>query len=340
MSEEAVAALPRHLSGTQKSAILMMLLGEDEAADLLKHLNPREVQNLGQAMYSIADVDQGTVNNVLDEFILAAREQTSLGLGTGPYVKNVFVKALGEEKAGSVLGRMSATTPQKGIELLDWMDARSISATIQGEHPQVIAAVLSHLDAGLAAEVLQLMPEDMQADMMYRVATLDSIQPDALAELERVMQKQIKANAAVRSATIGGASAAARIMNHVRGGADRRIIGELTGIDEDIGQTIQDQMFIFDNLLSLDDRSMQTLLRSVDNTLLVPALKGADERMRAKFLGCMSQRAAQTVQDELEATGPMRVSEVQDAQKRILAIARQLGESGQIMLGGSGDDYV
>ena len=339
MVDEALAA-PLHLSGTQKSAILMMLLGEDEAADLLKHLNPREVQNLGQAMFSVADVDQETVNHVLDEFILAAREQTSLGLGAGPYVKNVFVKALGEEKAGSVLGRMSATTPQKGIEILDWMDARSIAATISGEHPQVIAAVLSHLDAGLAAEVLQLLPEDLQADMVYRVATLDSIQPDALAELERVMQKQIKASAAVRSATIGGAGAAAKIMNNVRGGSDRRIIGELANIDEDIGQSIQDQMFIFDNLLSLDDRSMQTLLRSVDNTLLVPALKGADERMRGKFLGCMSQRAAQTVQDELDAAGPMRVSEVQDAQKRILAIARQLGESGQIMLGGSGDDYV
>lgn len=333
-------ALAANLSGTQKSAILMMLLGEDEAADLLKHLNPREVQNLGQAMYSVADVDQDMVNNVLDEFILAAREQTSLGLGTGPYVKNVFVKALGEEKAGSVLGRMSATVPQKGIEILDWMDAGSIAATISGEHPQVIAAVLSHLEPGLAAEVLQLMPQEMQADMMYRVATLDSIQPDALAELERVMQKQIKANAAVRSSTIGGATAAAKIMNYVRGGADRRIISELTQIDEDIGQSIQDQMFIFDNLLMLDERSMQTLLRSVDNALLVPALKGADERMRAKVLGAMSQRAAQTVQDELEATGPMRVSEVQDAQKRILAIARQLGDSGAIMLGGSGDDYV
>lgn len=340
MVEEALATAPRFLSGTQKSAILMMLLGEDEAADLLKHLNPREVQNLGQAMFSVADVDQDTVNNVLDEFILAAREQTSLGLGTGPYVKNVFVKALGEEKAGSVLGRMSATTPQKGIEILDWMDARSIAATISGEHPQVIAAVLSHLDPGLAAEVLQLMPQEVQADMMYRVATLDSIQPDALAELERVMQRQIKANAAVSSSAIGGANAAAKIMNYVRGGADRRILGELTQIDEDIGQTIQDQMFIFDNLLSLDDRSMQTLLRSVDNTLLVPALKGADERMRAKVFNAMSQRAAQAVQDDLEAAGPMKVSEVQDAQKRVLAIARQLADSGAIMLGGSGDDYV
>ena len=158
MSEE-LALAPRHLSGTQKSAILMLLLGEDEAADLLKHMGPREVQNLGQAMYSVADVDQDTVNVVLDEFILAAREQTSLGLGTGPYVKNVFVKALGEEKAGSVLGRMSSSSPQKGIEILDWMDARSIAATISSEHPQVIAAVLCHLEPGLAAEVLQLLTD-------------------------------------------------------------------------------------------------------------------------------------------------------------------------------------
>jgi len=317
MSEE-LALAPRHLSGTQKSAILMLLLGEDEAADLLKHMGPREVQNLGQAMYSVADVDQDTVNVVLDEFILAAREQTSLGLGTGPYVKNVFVKALGEEKAGSVLGRMSSSSPQKGIEILDWMDARSIAATISSEHPQVIAAVLCHLEP----------------------ATLDSIQPDALAELERVMQKQIKTNAAVRSATAGGTTTAARIMNYVRGGADRRIIEQLTTMNENIGQSIQDQMFVFENLLALDDRSMQTLLRSIDNTLLVAALKGSDERMRAKMFAAMSQRAAQSVQDEIESRGPMKVSEVQDAQKRILAIARQLGESGAIMLGGSGDDYV
>lgn len=339
MSEE-LALAPRHLSGTQKSAILMLLLGEDEAADLLKHMGPREVQNLGQAMYSVADVDQDTVNVVLDEFILAAREQTSLGLGTGPYVKNVFVKALGEEKAGSVLGRMSSSSPQKGIEILDWMDARSIAATIATEHPQVIAAVLCHLEPGLAAEVLQLLPEEMQPDMMLRVATLDSIQPDALAELERVMQKQIKTNAAVRSATAGGTTTAARIMNYVRGGADRRIIEQLSTLNENIGQSIQDQMFVFENLLALDDRSMQTLLRSVDNTLLVAALKGSDERMRTKMFAAMSQRAAQSVQDEIETRGPMKVSEVQDAQKRILAIARQLGESGAIMLGGSGDDYV
>jgi len=239
-----------------------------------------------------------------------------------------------------VLGRMSSSSPQKGIEILDWMDARSIAATISSEHPQVIAAVLCHLEPGLAAEVLQLLPEEMQPDMMLRVATLDSIQPDALAELERVMQKQIKTNAAVRSATAGGTTTAARIMNYVRGGADRRIIEQLTTMNENIGQSIQDQMFVFENLLALDDRSMQTLLRSIDNTLLVAALKGSDERMRAKMFAAMSQRAAQSVQDEIESRGPMKVSEVQDAQKRILAIARQLGESGAIMLGGSGDDYV
>jgi flagellar motor switch protein FliG len=332
--------LRRKLSGTQKSAILMMLLGEDEAADTLKNLTPREVQQLGAAMYSVADVDQATVDTVLDEFLLAASEQTSLGLGSGPHLKNVLVKAFGEDKAGSVLSRITPPAGNKSIEILEWMDARSITEMVQGEHPQVIAVVLAHLDPGLAAEVLQLLPSDLQADMLLRVATLDGIQPEAVAELERVLQKQLKASTSLRASAIGGVNAAAKIINHVRGGADRRIIGALTALDASIGQTIQDQMFVFENLLTVDDKSMQTLLRSIDTSLLVVALKGADERMRKKFFGCMSQRAAQTVQDEIESKGPMRVAEVLDAQKKILATARQLADSGAIMLAGGADDYV
>lgn len=344
-----VAAIPaigdpftavRKLSGTQKSAILMMLLGEDEAAETLRNLTPREVQQLGSAMYSVAEVDQATVDAVLDEFLFAASEQTSLGLGSGPHIKNVLVKAFGEDKAGSVLSRITPPTGNKSIEILEWMDARSIAEMVQGEHPQVIAVVLAHLDPALAAEVLQLMPAELQADMLLRVATLDGIQPEAVEELERVMQKQLKASTSLRASAIGGIDTAAKIVNHVRGGADRRIIGALTALDQQIGQTIQDQMFVFDNLLTVDDKSMQTLLRSLDNSQLVVALKGADERMRQKFFNCMSQRAAQGIQDEIEGKGPMRVSEVQEAQKAILATARQLADSGAIMLGGGGDDYV
>ena len=336
----AVPLAPR-LSGTQKSAILMMLLAEDEAAETLKHLSPREVQHLGSAMYSVADVGQDAVDAVLDEFLMAATEQTNLGLGAGPHIKNVLVKAFGEDKAGSVLSRITPAEGGKGIEILEWMDARSISEMVAGEHPQVIAVVLAHLEATLAAEVLTLLPPEAQADMLLRVATLDTIQPEAVAELERVMQKQLKASTSLRAAAIGGVNAAARIVYNVKGGHDRRIIGALTVLDAGIGQTIQDQMFVFENLLTVDDKSMQTLLRSLDTSLLVIALKGADERIKAKFFGCMSQRAAQGVQDEIESKGPLKVSEVMEAQKSILKTAQQLAESGAITLGGSGgDDYV
>lgn len=338
----AVERCPRiNLSGTQKSAILMMLLNEDEAAETLKHLSPREVQHLGGAMYSVADVGQDAVDLVLDEFLMAATEQTSLGLDAGPRIKNVLVKAFGEDKAGSVLSRITPVEGNKSIEILEWMDARSIVEMVEGEHPQVIAVVLAHLAPELAAEVLTLLPADMQADMLLRVATLDTIQPEAVVELERVMQKRLKASTSLRAAAIGGVNAAAKIINSVRGGQDRRIIGALSVLDSGIGQTIQDQMFVFENLLDVDDKSMQTLMRSLDTSLLVIALKGADERIKAKFFGCMSQRAAQGVQDEIDGKGPLKVSEVQEAQKAILTTARQLSDSGAITLGGSsGDDYV
>lgn len=329
-----------NLSGTQKSAILMMLLTEDEAASTLQHLNPREVQHLGGAMYSVADVGQDAVDMVLDEFLMAATEQTNLGYGAGTHIKNVLTKAFGEDKAGSVLSRISPPEGNKSIEILEWMDARSIAEMVEGEHPQVIAVVLAHLEAELAGQVLQLLPADAQADLLLRVATLDTIQPEAVAEIERVMQKRLKASTSLRASSIGGVNAAAKIINNVKGGNDRRIIGALTVLDSGIGQTIQDQMFVFENLLTVDDKSMQTLLRSLDTALLVVALKGADERIKAKFFGCMSQRAAQGVQDEIDGKGPMKVSEVQEAQKSILTTARQLADAGTINLGGGGDDYV
>lgn len=335
-----VSSGPR-LTGTQKSAILMMLLAEDEAAETLKHLSPREVQHLGSAMYSVADVGQDAVDAVLDEFLMAATEQTNLGFGAGPHIKNVLVKAFGEDKAGSVLSRITPPEGNKSIEILEWMDARSISEMIAGEHPQVIAVVLAHLNPVLAAEVLTLLPIDSQGDMLLRVAMLDTIQPEAVAELERVMQKQLKASTSLRAAAIGGVNAASKIVNSAKGGQDRRLLGALSSLDADIGQTISDQMFVFENLLTVDDKSMQTLLRSLDTSLLVIALKGADERIKAKFFGCMSQRAAQGVQDEIESKGPLKVSEVMEAQKSILKTAQQLGESGAINLGGSSsDDYV
>ena len=306
------------LTGTQKSAILMMLIGEEEAAEILKNLSPREVQHLGTAMYSVQGLGQDLVNQVLDEFLAIIKEQTSLGLGAGNYIRNVLTKALGDDKAQSVLTRITPTSQERPIEILDWMDARSIAELVVDEHPQIIALVMSYLDAGLASDVLLSLPDELQPDVVYRVATLETVQPEALRELEDVMQRKFKSNATLRASQVGGVKAAAQIMNFTKQDTEALIM-------EVIG----------------DDKSIQTLLRNVETEDLVLALKGADEPLRDKLLSCMSSRAAANLQDEMEALGPVRLTEVQDAQKRIINIARTMSDEGTIVLAGrGGDDFV
>ena len=330
----------RLLSGTQKCAILMLLLGEDEASEIMKNLSPREVQQLGSAMYSVTEVDQKTVNVVLDEFLAIIKAQTSVGLGADAYIRRMLVKALGEDKAGSVLTRITPSSSAKGIELLQWMDARSIAEMIEGEHPQIIGLIVAHLDYAVAADVLILLPETIQHAVLHRIATLDSVQPEAIEQLERVMQLQFQANTSLRASKIGGVKAAAKIMNFTQAAQETRIMKDLLKLDKDLMVAIQENMFVFDNLLAVDDKNLGVLMRNVDPTDLAIALKGADERLRDKILGCMSQRAAAAIVDEMEAKGPMRVTEVQEAQKRIVAIARKLSDAGTMVLAGRGEDYV
>ena len=329
------------LTGTQKSAILMMLVGEDEATEILKNLSPREVQHLGASMYSVQGLDQDTVNQVLDEFLAIIKEQTSLGLGAGNYIRNVMTKALGDERAQSVLSRITPTSTERPIEILDWMDARSISELILDEHPQIIALIISYLDHGQASDVLAQLPEEAQADVIQRVATLQTVQPDALRELEIVMQRKFQANTSLRASQVGGIPAAAKIMNFLTQDIEGRIMSSLKDNDEDLMVAIQESMFVFDNLIMSDDKSMQIIIRSVDTEDLVLALKGADEPLSEKILSCMSTRAAANVQDEMEALGPVRLTEVQEAQKRIINVARRLSDEGSIVLAGrGGDDFV
>ena len=330
----------RLLSGTQKCAILMLLLGEDEASEIMKNLSPREVQQLGSAMYSVTEVDQRTVNVVLDEFLAIIKAQTSVGLGADAYIRRMLVKALGEDKAGSVLTRITPSSSAKGIEILQWMDARSIAEMIEGEHPQIIGLIVAHLDYAVAADVLILLPETIQHAVLHRIATLDSVQPEAIEQLERVMQLQFQANTSLRASKIGGVKAAAKIMNFTQAAQETRIMKDLLKLDKDLMVAIQENMFVFDNLLAVDDKNLGVLMRNVDPTDLAIALKGADERLRDKILGCMSQRAAAAIVDEMEAKGPMRVTEVQEAQKRIVAIARKLSDAGTMVLAGRGEDYV
>lgn len=328
------------LTGTQKSAILMMLLGEDEAAEILKNLSPREVQHLGGAMYSVQGVDQDTVNAVLDEFLAIIKQQTSLGLGAGNYIRNVLTKALGGDKAQSVLSRITPASSERPIEILDWMDARAIAELIFDEHPQIVALIVSYLDYGLAADVLGLLPPDLQPEVVRRIATLETVQPDAVRELERVMQQKFQANTTLRASQIGGVKAAAKIMNFTKTAMEQRIMKDIKKENKDLMQSIQDNMFVFDNLVMSDDRSLQTLLRSIDTEILVLALKGADEVLREKLFGCMSTRAASNIKDEMEALGPVRLTDVQEAQKQIIAVARKMSDDGTIVLAGRGGDEM
>ena len=329
------------LTGTQKSAILMMLLGEDEASEIIRNLSPKEVQHLGTAMYSVQGLDQETVNAVLDEFLAIIKAQTSLGMGAGNYIRNVMNKALGEDKAQSVLSRISPSQTSKPIDILDWMDARSIAELIVDEHPQIIALSISYLDYGLGADVLGLLPTNLQPEIIRRIATLQTVGPDALAELEKVMQSKFKANTSLRAAKVGGVEAAARIMNFTKQAMELRIMKDIARDNKDLMQSIQENMFVFDNLILSDDRSLQTLLRAIDTELLVLALKGADEPLREKLFGCMSKRAAANIVDEMEALGPVRLTEVQAAQKDIINVARKMSDEGTIVLAGrGGDDFV
>ncbi|EHI47939.1 flagellar motor switch protein FliG [SAR116 cluster alpha proteobacterium HIMB100] len=340
MSEDNRTQFER-LTGTQKSAILMMLLGEDEASEIIRNLSPKEVQHLGTAMYSVQGLDQETVNAVLDEFLAIIKAQTSLGMGAGNYIRNVMNKALGEDKAQSVLSRIAPSTSARPIEILDWMDARSIAELIIDEHPQIIALIISYLDSGQAADVLGLLPDGMQPEIVRRIATLQTVGPDALVELETVMQSKFKANTSLRAAKVGGVDAAARIMNFTKQNMEQRIMKDISRNDRELMQAIQESMFVFDNLIMSDDRSLQTLLRSVDNELLVLALKGADEPLREKLFSCMSKRAAANIMDEMEALGPVRLTEVQTAQKEIINVARRMSDEGTIVLAGrGGDDFV
>ena len=330
-----------NLSGTQKSAILMMLLGEDEASEILKNLSPKEVQHIGTAMYSVEGLDQDTVNKVLDEFLAIIKEQTSLGLGAGNYIQNVLNKALGSDRAQSVLGRITPAESSNAIEILEWMDSRAIAELISDEHPQIIALIVSYLDPAQGSDVLAMLDEKLQPEIIKRIATIQTVQPDALKDLELVMQKKFAANTSLRASQVGGVKAAASIMNFMKGEDEQRVFKEIAKFSKNLMSEIQEAMFVFDNLIKSDDKSLQMILRSVETEDLVLAMKGADEVLRDKLFACMSQRAAANIQDEMEALGPVRLTEVQEAQKRIINAARRMSDEGTIVLAGrGGDDYV
>jgi len=329
------------LTGTDRAAVLLMSLGEDNAAGVLKHMGPKEVQRIGTAMASLQTISRQDMNGVLKEFVDTVSEQTALGVGSDEYVRKVLISALGEDKAGGVIDRILTGRSSKGLEALKWMDARSVADMIRLEHPQIIAIVLSFLDPDQGAEVLAFLPERLQSEIVMRIATLDTVQPNALEELDQILEKQFAVNNTHKSSAMGGLKNAANIMNFLDSNTELRVIEQIGKSDADLGGKIQELMFTFENLAEMDDRSLQTVLREVTGDKLVIALKGADSAVREKIFKNMSKRAAEMLRDDLEAKGPVRVSEVETAQKEILATVRRMGENGDIALGGrGGEEYV
>ena len=326
------------MTSTQRAAVLMLLLGEEQAADIIKFLSPKEVQALGAAMVAAADLSQEAVNVVLDQFVDLLKKQTSLSLGNSDYVEKVLRRALGDDKAASVLGRIMPGQGTKGLEILSWMDARSIAEMIRGEHPQVVAIILSLLESQVAADVLIYLPSETRPEVMQRVASLDTVQPSAMAELEAIMKMQFSKSSSAKSSSFGGIQAAAKIMNSTKTELENSIMMGLNEIDPDLMQKIQDNMFTFENLVSVDNKGIQVLMRNVEPDMLMVALKGASEEVTARFMDNMSERARGMFRDDMEAKGPVRLADVEETQKKIMRIARKLSDSGELMLGGA--DFV
>lgn len=328
------------LTKTQRAAVLLMTLGEQEAAEVLRQLGAKEVQKLGQAMASIANVSKSQVVEVVDDFVETLDKQTSIGMGADDYVRKVLVQALGEDKAGSVIDRILLGRNSKGLETLKWMEPRAIADLIRNEHPQIVAIVLAYLDSDQAAEVIKQLPPRTRGDVLLRIATLDGIPPGALAELNEIMERQFAGKQGMTASTVGGIKVAANILNFIDAQTEQQIMAGIRETDAELGAKIEELMFVFDNIGDLDDRAIQAILRDVPSDRLGLALRGAEAGVKDKITKNMSQRAASILLEDMEARGPVKLSDVEAAQKEILTIVRGLIDNGTIQIGGKGEEFV
>jgi flagellar motor switch protein FliG len=329
------------LNGAQRAAILLLTLGEQDAAEVLKHLSARDVQAVGTAMATLSNVSRDQVEQVLNRLNEDIGRQTALGVGTEEYIRKVLVSALGETKAGSLIDRILLGRSTKGLESLKWMESRAIAEMIGMEHPQIIALVLAHLEPDQAAEVIGYLPQRVRSDAVMRIANLDGVQPQALNELDEIMERQFSGTSSkLKSASVGGLKAAAAILNAMETSRETELMSAIRTHDAGLSTKIEELMFVFEDLGDIDDRSMQTLLREVPSASLIVALKGAEASVREKIFANMSKRAADMLRDDLEVKGPVKLSEVDAAQKEVLQIARKLADAGQISLSASGDEFV
>jgi flagellar motor switch protein FliG len=327
------------IKGTERAAILLMTLGEQTAASVLRHMGIEEVQKLGLAMAGLADVPRERVTEVLGQLLVAVQSKTSIGIGTNDYLRKVMNDSLGERRAGALLGRIFKGRESTGIDALKWMEPSAVAEIVKQEHPQIIATILAHLPSQQAADVLRQLEPSTQADIAMRMARLDAVPETALQELDGIVERQTKEATTVKTAKLGGVKAAADMIN-LLGPGQGTMIEAIQAEDAELGELIKDALFVFDNLLDIDDRGMQAILREVQADTLATALKGADEEICEKIFKNMSKRAAEILRDDIASKGPVRLSEVEQSQKEVLAVAFRLAEEGSIVLAGGGDEFV
>jgi len=328
-------------AGLEDAAILLMSLGEEEAAAVLRHLSPREVRSLGEAIARTTSVPKERLDKVMAKFASTAESRSPLVADTGNYVRNVLKKALDEDKANLLIDRILRDGKLAGIEGLKWMDSASIGEMLRHEHPQIVAAVLVHLDTEQASAVLKTFGERQRNEVLVRIATLDGIQPSALKDLSEVMGRLVTGGEQARMAPLGGVKSAAEMINLMGTAIETAALDYIRETDNDLAQRVMDNLFTFDDLMRVDDRGIQALLKEVQSEALVVALKGAKPELRERVMKNMSTRAAETLKEELDARGPVRVAEVEAEQKELLKVVRRLAEEGQLVIGGgSGDDFV
>ncbi|MEL6951126.1 MAG: flagellar motor switch protein FliG [Pseudomonadota bacterium] len=328
------------ISGTERAAILLMSLGEEEASQVLKHMKPKEVQAVGVAMAGLKNVTREAADEVLSTFVTTVDDAASFGVGTEDYIRKVLTNAFGANKADAFIDRILVDGDASGFDTLQWMSAESIAELVRDEHPQIIAIVLSYLEAEQAAEVLANFEDALRAEVVMRVARLDDVQQSALAEIESLIAAKSSNITVSRTAKVGGDRVAAGIVNALNNADGEAVLEQINLANPDLGNRIAEMMFVFDSLLNVDDRGIQTLLREVSNDRLVIALKGADPAVQKKIFQNMSKRAAALLEEDMEARGPMKLSDVEAAQKEILEVARRLADNGDINLGDSDDEYV
>ena len=328
------------INGPSRAAILLMAMGEDNAANVLQHMDPGEVQTIGEAMTDIGSVTQSQIGTTLDNFIQKIEKESTIGVAPRNYLTVMLERALGKDRAIAVMSQINKDSIAPALDSLKWMPNYVVAKLIRNEHPQFIAIVLSYLNREKAATVLEELPEEKKTDVIIRVSKLETVHPGALKEIDAILEKRFDESFEMELQGAGGIKTVAEILNEVSTDQENAIMESLSQIDAELADNIREKMFVFENLLSIDDRGIQTLLRDIPSDVLVKALKGSSQEVRAKIFKNISSRAAALLEDDLEASGPMKLADVEEAQKEILVVAQQLAEDGRISLGGKGDDFV